>query len=168
MTGTSVDITGGVNSAIPLFFGLEPQFNIIEGNNRKNTLVGTDAVDHIDAKRRADKLTGGLSGDRLTGGKGHDRFIYLGITDSTPDAPDTITDFANKRDKLDLRQIDANSAIDGDQKFSFIKGNAFSGVAGELRFAVGRLEGDVNGDSVADFVVLLDGVSKLSASSILV
>lgn len=167
IVGTITSTTGGTDSSTPQDFTLTGGINIIEGTDRRDTLVGTNGIDHISAKRKADKLTGGLSGDRLTGGKGHDRFIYLGITDSTPDAPDTITDFANKRDKLDLRQIDANSSTDGDQKFSFIKGNSFSGVAGQLRFSVGRLEADVNGDSVADFVVLLDGVSKLSASSIL-
>jgi serralysin len=74
-------------------------------------------------------------------------------------APDEILDFVSSRfstifDRIDLSQIDANTGADGDQQFLFIgNNNAFSenlGV-GQLRCNGGFVEGDVDGDLVADF-----------------
>jgi serralysin len=39
-------------------------------------------------------------------------------------------------------------------------------VPGQLRFAAGLLQGDVNGDGVAEFQVQMTGVTSLSAASI--
>jgi hypothetical protein len=72
-------------------------------------------------------------------------------------------------DLLGLGGIDANTAVGGDQMFSFIGAAAFSGVAGQLRAQVGGgatvVSGDVNGDSAADFAIRLTGSHALTGSN---
>ena len=46
-------------------------------------------------------------------------------------------------------------------------GSAFTGHAGELRFAGGTVCGDVNGDRVTDFAIKVLGVSSLTATDFL-
>lgn len=81
---------------------------------------------------------------------------------------DTITDFAKNADQISLVSIDANTTTAGDQAFTFIATAAFSGSAGQLRFTVAGgqtiVEGDINGDAVADFQVQLTGVIELFAN----
>jgi hypothetical protein len=73
----------------------------------------------------------------MTGGGGADTFRYITTLDSTGAAMDEILDFAPGTDKIDLSRIDANSLAGGDQAFSWIGSNAFTGSgaasAGELR-----------------------------------
>ncbi len=70
--------------------------------------------------------------------------------------PDVITDLSNE-DKIDLKGIDANSKVAGDQAFSLV--SAFSGAAGQAtwKYDAGHdltvLSLDVNGDRAADMVV---------------
>ena len=74
---------------------------------------------------------------------------------------DTITDFRSG-DKIDLFFVDANTTggSPGDQAFNFIGSGGFTGHAGELRAFEDNahpgnwfVEGDVNGDGVADIVI---------------
>lgn len=102
----------------------------------------------------------------MTGGDGKDVFKYNDINESAPTAYDVITDFS-VNDKLDLRKIDANPIVSGDQKFKFIQANSFSKQAGELRFSAGMLTADVDGDGQADFAVKLIGVEVLNEADIL-
>ncbi len=67
-------------------------------------------------------------------------------------------------DRIDSSGIDAKSAVAGDQAFSFIGTAAFSGVAGQLHAVASGtstlIQGDVNGDKVADFEILVqDGTT---------
>ncbi|HEY0629002.1 MAG TPA: RTX toxin, partial [Sphingomicrobium sp.] len=82
-----------------------------------------------------------------TGGAGNDIFQFL-----TTDAIDRIMDFA-AGDKIDLSGIDADVILDGDQGFAFIGGEDFGGVAGQLRYEGGFVQGDTNGDGLADFSI---------------
>ena len=80
---------------------------------------------------------------------------------------DVIAAFSMEQgDRIDLRPIDARPGDLGDQSFAWIDGAAFSNVSGQLRFADGILEGDVDGDGVADFEIGLTGVQTLLAASI--
>jgi hypothetical protein len=63
--------------------------------------------------------------------------------------------------------MDANGAAAGNGVFSFLGGGGFTNVAGQLRFAGGQLQGDVNGDAVADFAITLNNVLTLDGGSIL-
>jgi hypothetical protein len=66
---------------------------------------------------------------------------------------DVITDFVSGEDKINVSYMDAAAGVSGNQAFTFIGGAAFSGLAGELRFAGGIVSGDVNGDGKADFEI---------------
>ncbi|MET1110866.1 MAG: M10 family metallopeptidase C-terminal domain-containing protein, partial [Allosphingosinicella sp.] len=122
-------------------------------------LFGGRANDTLKGGSQSDLLHGNLGADILTGNGGADVFRYDSTAESNSGAMDQITDFAAGTDKADLSRIDANGLAAGDQAFAWIGSSAFSGSAGELRgFEQGGtwfVEGDVNGDSVADFVIAL-------------
>jgi Ca2+-binding RTX toxin-like protein len=105
----------------------------------------------------ADVLIGGLGADRLDGGGGADTFLYASAGHSTAAAPDTILRFESGRDTIDLSAIDAVAGRKGNQAFEWINADAFSGKAGELRFADGKLAADIDGDRTADFVIKVTG-----------
>jgi serralysin len=114
--------------------------------------------DTIIASRNNDFLQGNGGSDTLTGGDGADIFRYLATSDSTAGAADRILDFTPGTDKIDLSRIDANSHSAGDQAFSWVGSNAFTGTgaasAGELRAyqsgASWFVEGDTDGNGSAD------------------
>jgi serralysin len=111
-----------------------------------------------------DILRGGLGPDTMFGGTGADRFLFVSIAESTVGAPDRIGDFSSAEfDLIDLAAIDADTALAGNQAFNYIGAAAFSGVAGELRYAGGFVDGDANGDALPDFRVQV-GVAALAAA----
>jgi len=104
----------------------------------------------------------------LRGEFGTDTFLYKNVSDSRGSAADSITDFESlDNDVIDLSAIDANTGAGGNQAFSFIGTNGFSGHAGELRFQVAgvltEVQGDVNGDGTADLRIVLADPIQLSA-----
>ena len=143
--------------------------NVITGGAGNDTLNGGAGNDTLNGGNGNDVLVGGTGADVLTGGAGADVFRFTSLADSTVAAGgrDTIRDFASG-DKIDLHLIDANASLPGDQAFSFIGTNAFSGAAGQLRYAASGgntlITGDVNGDRVADFSILVSGAHAFSGS----
>lgn len=133
----------------------------LTGNALVNTVIGGSGND---------TLTDGGAADVLTGGGGADLFVLTVLSDSI--APisgrDRITDFSSLAgDRIDLHLLDANANLFGDQAFTFVGLAGFSGSAGELNYGTGvdsRIQGDVNGDSLPDFAILLSGVRSLTAS----
>jgi Ca2+-binding RTX toxin-like protein len=137
--------------------------NIITGNSGSNTLNGGTG---------ADTLTGGTGSDLLYGGADsvQDVFIFNTAAESkTGSTRDKVYDFRTKVDDLDLRGIDANTKLDGDQKFGFntttAKANSvwyrlveFDGDATTKEIIV---YGDVDGDAKADFEIGLMGVTSV-------
>jgi len=79
---------------------------------------------------------------------------------------DTILDFNHAQaDKIDVSAINGNAAIAG-SAFTFIAAAAFSHVAGQLHYVVNggaNVEGDTNGDGLADFTLIVNGVASLVA-----
>jgi Ca2+-binding RTX toxin-like protein len=114
-----------------------------------------------------DWLIANQTANRLTGGAGRDRFVWNSIDDSRPGQADTITDFKRFDDLIDLEMIDADTSTPSDDLFQFIGSNAFSGRAGELRYAAGgnglRLLGDVDGDGAADLEIVVANQTTLTA-----
>ena len=132
----------------------------LQGDAADNALSGNKGNDILIGDAGKDRLTGGVGADDLTGGSDADRFVYLGLKDSTvkQKGQDTIHDFSRaEKDKIDLSAIDANSKVSKDQDFSFIGKKDFSGKAGQLRFEKtddgSYIYGDVNGDRKADFAI---------------
>ncbi|HEX8380549.1 MAG TPA: M10 family metallopeptidase C-terminal domain-containing protein [Allosphingosinicella sp.] len=136
-------------------------------------LFGGKAADTLKGGAMNDLLHGNLGADQLTGGGGADVFRYHNVAESNGGPLDTILDFTPGTDKIDLSRIDANSQAGGDQAFTWIGSNAFSGTAGQLRaYENGGswfVEGDTDGNGSADFAVMLTlvGPTPISAGDFL-
>jgi Ca2+-binding RTX toxin-like protein len=134
--------------------------NMLTGNDAANILRGLDGNDIISGGGGNDLLDGGLGQDILTGGAGADTFLFATLADSTVAKPDLITDLQNI-DFIDLRQIDANSLVAGDQAFNIV--SAFGHKAGELQLTYDAAANhtvallDVNGDGKADAAIWMTG-----------
>jgi serralysin len=122
------------------------------GGSARDYLVGNHVANVLRGNGGNDVINGLGGNDSLWGGAGADEFRFF-------DNPgnDTIHDFVSGTDKIHLVEMDANSAVAGNQAFAFIGGAAFSGTAGELRsFGAGGshwVAGDINGDGIADFTI---------------
>ena len=145
----------------------------MDGGLGADKLLGGNGDDHLLGGTGNDSLTGGSGADTLTGGTGADRFIYTATADSPAAAAhDSIADFNHaESDKIDLSAIDANTLTAGDQPFTFIGAQSFHNVAGELHYvsnATGiTVEGDINGDGIADFAIDVNAASLVAADFIL-
>ena len=114
-----------------------------------------------------DTIIGRTGGDTLWGGGGADSFRYTSHIHSNAGNTDVIMDFASG-DKINVSELDAQVNVAGLQTFHWIDTASFSGAAGELRhFTNGSsqtvIEGDVNGDAVADFMLILDNGYAIGA-----
>ena len=122
--------------------------------------------DSLYGSANADVIYGGLGADTIDGGPGADLYVYRSTAESTAASRDTLTWTAG--DRIDLSFIDANAGTPGvNDAFSFIGANAFSHSAGELRAfqsgGVWTIEGDTNGDGVADLVIIVNGATTIGA-----
>ncbi|MCP9484112.1 hypothetical protein NNA36_19290 [Shimia sp. CNT1-13L.2] len=143
--------------------------DILNGGLGADSLYGGNGKDKLFGGSGKDKLNGGAKADQLTGGNGADTFIFT--TASEADG-DLIKDFnQGQSDVIKLTNIDADITLDGNQAFTFVGAAGLSGVAGELtqRFASGNtiIEGDIDGDSVADFQITLSGNHTLTTDDFL-
>lgn len=131
---------------------------------------GGEGDDHISNTGGAgdDLLIGGSGADLLSGGTGGDLFRFFDGDSGTGTQADRITDFVNWVDKIDLRDVDADTGIVGNQAFSWIGTTAFSGTAGELRYFFDGtdtwLQADYTGDGVSDFEIAFTGSLSLFAT----
>jgi serralysin len=158
-------------TATPIPIEPVPQNLSLTGTNSGNSLYGQGGNDKLNGRGGNDKLygsdgndllVGGTEKDVLFGGAGADVFDFNSRKDSLKTARDTIKDFVRGIDHIDLRTIDANSLVSGNQAFSFIGSKAFSGHAGQLKFSSGVLSGDINGDKMSDFQITVSGLSALA------
>ena len=131
------------------------------GSGARDFIYGSAAKNELAGGGGNDFIYGLGAQDSLFGGAGSDRFVYLALSDSKAGAAnrDTIQDFQRGSDLIDLYSIDAKSRVAGNQEFKFIGTQAFHKVQGELHYkdlgATCLVQGDVNGDSKADFEILV-------------
>jgi glucose/arabinose dehydrogenase len=140
----------------------------LTGSASGNRLMGQGGNDVLNGGAGNDKLTGGSGADTLIGGADADIFVFNSVQDSLKlGARDVIVDFTHLADHIDLRNVDANSNVAKDQSFQFIGSQAFHHQAGELHFLAkagfAMVEGDVNGDGMADLQIEVHGVSTVTA-----
>lgn len=124
----------------------------LDGGNDRDVLFGGDGNDTLKGEYGGDWIDGGAGDDVYFGGTARDVFIFADLGGT-----DMIIDFKSGVDVIDVSQIDAVNGGAHDM-FAWIGANAFSGTAGELRaYESGGqsfLEGDTDGDMVADFIVM--------------
>ncbi len=155
--------------------------NVITGSKAANVLIGGAGNDTISGGAGNDVLRGDAGHDILTGGAGADTFDFNAISESgvLASTRDVITDFTHNAtlalsDRIDVSTIDANGTVAGDIAFSWLGSAAFNGHAGQLHYRVENpagtvndktiVEGDINGDKVADFHIELTGIKALLAA----
>jgi Ca2+-binding RTX toxin-like protein len=149
------------------------------GSAHNDTLTGSSAGDQLNGGGGADILTGRIGKDSLTGGLGADIFDYNTLAESANSVTkrDQITDFSSAQgDKIDLSDIDANSAVADNQAFTAITSSnmeysnstSFT-AAGQLYFDQTNhiLYGNTDADAQAEFAIELVGVASLSIGNFL-
>lgn len=141
--------------------------NVLTGNSGANKLYGLGGNDTLIGGAGNDLLQGGAGRDVMTGGDGKDSFVFAtgDFGGATPIGADEITDFTHGQDHIRLNLVDANTTVSGDQAFTWLGTGAFDGHAGELRYdQIGGntyVSGDTNGDGIADFMIMVDGLHAL-------
>jgi Ca2+-binding RTX toxin-like protein len=145
---------------------------IVDGSQETDgyfRLFGGRSNDTLKGGAGNDLLLGSLGADTLAGGGGVDTFRFDATTHSNATTTDHILDFTPGTDKIDLSRVDADANVAGNQGFTWIGSNAFNGTAGQLRVVQQGgdwiVQGDTNGDGVADLVIALtlQGPTPLSS-----
>lgn len=144
----------------------------LRGGSGGDRLYGASGHDRLEGGRGDDELFGGTGKDTLDGGIGEDMLKGAAGADTFAFATtgqadgDVIIDFEHAEgDRINLRKIDANTGLGGDQAFNLIDSAGFSETAQELRSWIKKgntyIAGDTDGDGVADFRIMLEGKHDL-------
>nr|MBP9183987.1 M10 family metallopeptidase C-terminal domain-containing protein [Fuscovulum sp.] len=138
----------------------------VMGGAVDDILRGDAGNDLLQGDAGIDRLTGGAGADRLTGGADRDVFIFRDIADSgtTAATQDRITDFTAGEDRLNLSDLGLLRPVGQ-------IGAALTGLAGQVAFRVvggnGLVEADTDGNGIADFSVVLEGVAALALADVI-
>jgi Ca2+-binding RTX toxin-like protein len=181
-TATATDAAGNTSAVSAALNVTVVDANTITGDNNDNTLTGTSGDDTmlglggndtLNGGEGNDTLIGGAGADTMTGGAGNDVFVYHaivgGVAESGPadTARDTITDFVHLSDMIDLSTIDATTGAArsnrGDQAFEFAGQNTDVVAHSVTWFEIDGntiIQADVNGNTTADFAIVLTGTGK--------
>lgn len=144
-------------------------FKIAAGTNIENAFGGAGA-DTLIGNALGNVLRGNGGGDTLTGNGGSDLFMFTTVNDSYAQARDKITDFELGVDKIDMRLLDANTNLAGNQDFVFGgQGNTVrpNGIVFAFEGGDTIIRADLNGDSQAEVEILLVGEKQLTAGDFL-
>ena len=133
----------------------------LTGGAEDDRLNGGSGNDSVSGGAGDDVLRGGTGVDVLSGGAGRDVFAFASKVEVfAAGLADHITDFQTGQDVIDLGFL-ANG--------TFIGAAAFSNVAGQVRYtlATGVVACDTDGNGSANFSLVLDNHSALSAADFL-
>jgi Ca2+-binding RTX toxin-like protein len=165
----TVNLAAGTATGVGLSDTLTSIENVT-GTDFNDTITGDSHANLLNGRGGNDTLKGAGGQDRLVGEGGADTFVFAAPSDSPVGASnrDTILDFHHTDgDKINLHAIDANTGVSGNQDFSFIGTAAFSHHAGELNATPSGanllVQGDVNGDALPDFSIVVANVPSLVA-----
>ena len=144
--------------------------DLLAGGDGNDSLYGGTGADSLKGGAGNDMLRGDAGRDEMWGELGADTFVFDdghfgGVTTTSCDV---IHDFSRVQgDKINLSPVDAKAGLLGDQAFLFIGTSSFGHVAGQLRYqqinGSTYIQGDTNGDAIADFRIRLDGLHTLSS-----
>jgi serralysin len=141
-------------------------------NSAGSTLLGGGGNDALIGGAGSDRLIGGAGVDTLTGGGAADTFVFLsGDSSAASGQHDRIEDFTTGVDRIDLTGFDAITSTSTLDAFRFMGATPFGGSAGELNcvmsLGVLTLQGDTNGDGIADFAIDLTGNATINAADLI-
>jgi Ca2+-binding RTX toxin-like protein len=127
----------------------------ITGSSGNNALSGSFGGDTITGGGGNDTLIGGAGADQLDGGAGLDQFLYTKLSHSgvAPATPDTIVNFSDGEDIIDVSAIDAKAGVNGNQAFTI--DNATFGI-GTIRAS------QVGADTLLEFNTDMDSDPEMS------
>lgn len=144
--------------------------DVLTGNAAANTLTGNAGTDRLSGGLGQDRLVGGAGADTLVGGKHADVFVFNKATESRPGAVDRVIagggapafqgpgDAAG--DLIDLRGIDADATLSGNQAFTFGgtgRGHLWLRDVGNVT----HVYGNTDGDAAAEFeFAIFDGRTR--------
>ncbi|WP_342239452.1 M10 family metallopeptidase C-terminal domain-containing protein [Inquilinus sp. OTU3971] len=169
VTALGVNLTSGLGAGGDAQGDTLFEIENISGGQASDSLTGNAGANTLQGWNGNDVLVGLGGTDTLTGGAGADRFVYSATTDSVVGVnADLITDFSHAQvDRIDLSAIDANSAVAGNQAFTFVGAGPYTGVAGQLIYSISggvtTIGGDTNGDGSSEFHIRLTGAIALVA-----
>lgn len=132
----------------------------LRGDNGNDMLVAGLGDDVISGGAGDDLLAGEYGNDMLTGGAGRDGFYYV---TAEVGSTDVITDFKPGEDFISLHHAIRNTN-GPEATWTYIAANTFSGVKGEVRFANGLMQCDLDGDKASDINARLLGINSFDAS----
>jgi Ca2+-binding RTX toxin-like protein len=136
--------------------------DVLQGDEGQDTLYGGSGFDTLNGGAGFDVVIGGYGVDQLTGGADQDVFSYNSVFDSG----DIIIDFQKGVDSIDLRQIDPNASLAGDQAFAF---NADGAAAYSIWLVQNGSNVEIYGDTdgfagTAEFMITLQNVNLATSS----
>ncbi len=147
--------------------------DLIIGEGPRQELLGEFGNDRLISGGSNVLLSGGVGNDLLQGGAGEQSFKgglnadFFSFTeaDAQPGVIDRILDFtAIEGDRLGINAVLGITNSLAGQGWTYIDSANFSGVAGELRFVNGLLQGDTDGNRIANLQIQLDGINNFSPS----
>jgi Ca2+-binding RTX toxin-like protein len=169
---TAISVTGiklDAHAVAEAVLGLDEDSFVALLTGGNDNFSGSKYADTLLGGAGKDTLYGGLGADDLGGGAGADTFVFKSVKESVASTSgmDHVLDFSvAQKDHIDLKAIDANTKLAGNQAFSFIGTSKFDGKAGELRYekhgTSTYVYGDVDGDKKADFGIVLEHVTKVT------
>jgi Ca2+-binding RTX toxin-like protein len=153
----------------------------LQGNAGDDTLIGGYGNDRMVGGTGNDVLIGGMGGDYMVGDAGTDTFRFADVLESQNRLSwgvkqlDTIVDFTQGQDKIDLSLIDANAALAGDQAFTFLDDPShytgdWSGKVWETtdaRTGIATLNVSINSDGGAEMQIYMSHAYTFTANNFL-
>jgi Ca2+-binding RTX toxin-like protein len=160
----AVTLNGAIDATVTFGGAVEGTIRNIEN------VTGGSGNDTLTGDSLANVLSGGRGKDTLTGGANADSFDFNLKTETPKGANhDVIMDFSGvggELDHIDVRGIDANTQLHGNQNFHFIGAHHFHHEAGELHVldkgAFFLVEGDIDGNGHADFQIEVHSAAALA------
>ena len=127
--------------------------DIVAGTANNDTLEGLDGNDTIYGLFGDDKLYGGSGADTLKGGSGSDVYIYKSLSDSPTGAGDTIKDYDETNDRIDISNITTT--------FNIVPSFTGNTSTHEVVYNANTklLQMDADGDKAADMELTLENYS---------
>lgn len=132
---------------------------MIIGEGARQALLGEFGNDRLISGGSNVLLSGGVGNDLLQGGAGEQYFRgglnadFFSFTEA---------DAQLEGDRIGINAVLGITNSLAGQGWTYIDSANFNGVAGELRFANGLLQGDTDGNRIANLQIQLDGINTFS------